>query len=83
MIGEGNTYTKKNKGNNVVVQGSTVVDFEQNKVHWPKFFHRGKPLLAKESALKSPSVADSLLSHFILLFDEQEMENMIEVSMRN
>lgn len=50
-----------------------TVKSEDVKIHQPEFFYKGQSLLAKESNLKSPGVAYSLLGHSLLPTDEQEM----------
>ena len=56
---------------------------EDTKIHQPSFLYKGQPLLAKESALKSPGVAYSLLGHLILLSDEEELQKMSENALKN
>lgn len=62
---------------------AAVVDSEDVKILRSEFFHKGKPLLAKESTLKLVSVAYSLLIHSPLPADEQEMQRVTEMSTRN
>lgn len=61
---------------------AAVVDSEDVKILRSEFFHKGKPLLAKESTLKLVSVAYSLLIHSPLPADEQEMQRVTEMSTR-
>ena len=56
---------------------------EDTKIHQPTFLFKGQPLLAKESALKSPGVAYSLLGHSILPSDEEEIQKMSENALKN
>lgn len=87
MIGEGGkSYASlnKNKGKEATsFEGTVAVESKDVKIHRPEFFYKGQPLLANKSALKSPGVAYSLLSHSLLPTDERDMKMMIENSMKN
>ena len=75
----------KDKGKEAVPNEALAVSLasEDVKVHQPTFLYKGQPLLAKESALKSPGVAYSLLGHSILPTDEEEIHRMSENALKN
>lgn len=76
--------TDKSKSKKVAeAEQTALVNSKNTKVHRPECLHKGKPMLAKESSLKSASVAYSLLIHSFLPTNEKEIERMFEVSVKN
>lgn len=86
IVEGGNTDfpAKKRKGKErASLEATKASNSKGSKVYRTEFIHRGQPMMANASALKSASVFYSILGSSILPTDEEDLLGMSEGNLRN